>query len=440
MRKILVIAARDYSAAVKTKAFVISLLLMPIMMLGGIAAQALLHNVEDTRPKRVVIVDRTNDHEISDALVAASQRRNSKEIFDLAGRQNRPAYLLEVTPAQNQSAEEIQDRGFALSERIRSGELLGFVEIAPDVYDPKSKGDAVAYYTNQATYVAFEQWMSPIVTEAVRTHRAKSAGLAPEVVRQLVSPVSITSKDPYRKNPITGKVEKAAPQNRIASVLAPVMMVMLMFMMVMVGATPLIQGVVEEKGMRIAEVLLGSVSPFQLMLGKLVGTVGVSLTLAAVYLGGAFWAAQRFGLADRLPPATMVFFVCFQVMAVLMFGSVFISIGAACTDARETQSMMMPVMLVLVFPMFLLGYLLQNPTSTVSRALSWFPPATPMVMSLRMGAPPGVAIWEILGAMTLMLAMTLFFVWAAGRIFRVGILMQGKGARFGEMIRWVISG
>src|SRR6185436_10081715 len=140
-------------------------------------------------------------------------------------------------------------------------------------------------------------------------------------------------------------------------------------------------------------------------------------------LGGAYWAAQRYGLADRLPPSTMVFFICFQVLAVLMFGSVFIAIGAACTDARETQSMMMPVMLVLVFPMFFLGYLLQNPTSSLTRALSWFPPATPMIMSMRMGAPPGVAVWERAGAMAMMLVTTLFFVWAAGRIFRVGILM-----------------
>ena len=102
--------------------------------------------------------------------------------------------------------------------------------------------------------------------------------------------------------------------------------------------------------------------------------------------------------------------------------------------------MMMPVMLVLVFPMFFLGYLLQNPTSSLARWLSWFPPATPMLMSLRMGVPPGVSIWEKGAAMALMLVTTLFFVWAAGRIFRVGILMQGKGARFGEMIRWVING
>ena len=81
---------------------------------------------------------------------------------------------------------------------------------------------------------------------------------------------------------------------------------MLMFMMVLVGATPLMQGVVEEKMQRIAEVLLGSIRPFGLMLGKLIGTVGVSLTLAGVYLGAGYWAAQYYGFADYLPVEVLV--------------------------------------------------------------------------------------------------------------------------------------
>ena len=112
-----------------------------------------------------------------------------------------------------------------------------------------------------------------------------------------------------------------------------------MFLVVMVGATPLIQGVIEEKMQRIAEVLLGSVSPFELMAGKLLGMLGVSLTLAAVYLGGCYAALSRFGFTEYLPPDLLAWFLVFQVLAVLMYGSLFIAVGAACTDAKESQAL-----------------------------------------------------------------------------------------------------
>ena len=120
-----------------------------------------------------------------------------------------------------------------------------------------------------------------------------------------------------------------------------------------------------------------------------------------------------------------------------MYGSLFIAVGAACTDMKETQNLMWPVMLLAMVPMFLMGSVLQEPNSVVATGVSFFPFATPMLMIMRQSVPPGVPAWQpILGVVLVMLT-TLLCVWAAGRIFRVGILMQGKGARIGEMLRWV---
>ncbi|HZY88882.1 MAG TPA: ABC transporter permease, partial [Gemmataceae bacterium] len=200
------------------------------------------------------------------------------------------------------------------------------------------------------------------------------------------------------------------------------------------------QGVVEEKMQRIAEVLLGSVRPFQLMLGKLLGMTGVSLTMAAVYLGGALWAAHRYGFAEYVPAELLVWFFVFQTLASLMYGSLFIAIGAACTDMRETQNFLWPVMLLATMPMFVIVNVLQEPSSAVSTGLSFFPFATPSLMIARQAVPPGVPWWQpALGAAGVLLT-TLLCVWAAGRVFRVGLLMQGKGARLGEVARWVFRG
>jgi ABC-2 type transport system permease protein len=208
----------------------------------------------------------------------------------------------------------------------------------------------------------------------------------------------------------------------------------------MVGATPAMQGVVEEKGQRIAEVLLGSVSPFELMAGKLLGLVGVSLTMAGVYLAGGYVVAQRYGVADMLPPALVGWFAVFLVLALLIYGSLFIAVGAAAGDVKDTQTLMLPVMVVACLPFFALGPIMQDPNGAVAVACSWFPFATPFLLVARQSVPPGVPAVQMAGGIALVLATTLGCVWAAGRIFRVGLLMQGKGAKFGDLFRWVLKG
>ena len=215
---------------------------------------------------------------------------------------------------------------------------------------------------------------------------------------------------------------------------------MLMFMVVMVGASPLVNSVLEEKMQRIAEVLLGSVPPFQLMLGKLVGTVGVSLTISTVYLAGAYFAVWYAGYASFFPTHLLWWFMLYVSLSVFMFGSLFIAVGAACSDIKESQNMLMPVMMLVVSPLFVWGAVLKAPTATFAVVVSLIPPATPMLMLLRQAIPPGVPIWQPLLGVVLVTLNTLLFVFVAGRIFRVGMLMQGKGAKIGEMLRWALRG
>jgi ABC-2 type transport system permease protein len=215
---------------------------------------------------------------------------------------------------------------------------------------------------------------------------------------------------------------------------------MLMFMVVLLTATPLMQGVVEEKMQRIAEVLLGSVRPFDLMLGKLLGMTAVSLTISAVYLGGAWWAVRRSDYAPDVSADLVAWFVAYQVLAALMYGSLFTAVGAACTDMKETQTLMWPVMVLVVVPLGLLGAVVQEPNGAVVTGLSFFPFATPMLMVARQAVPPGVPWWQPIVGIAEVLLTTLVCVWVASRIFRVGILLQGKGARLGDLARWVLRG
>ncbi len=453
MRKMLVVARREYLAAVRTKTFIISLLIMPVMMLGSIAVQWLLRDLVDTADKKFVLVDRAGRPELAARIQSDIDVYNQTKVFAKSGKeQKKPRFVLEPFSSAARSRSDIDQERFELSEKIRAGKLLGFVEILPPgarslAKENNAKSDAksaarsaavvvLRYQSNNPTYTEFARFVENSVTEKIRGDLAQKAGLTDDQAKALITPVAMETKG-LSKRDDEGKVVDATDMGRFGPVVVPMGLMMLMFMVVLMTATPLMQGVVEEKMQRIAEVLLGSVPPFPLMMGKLIGMTGVSLTIALVYLGGAYWAAHQFGFTDFLTTDLLLWFVIFQALAGLMFGSLFIAVGAACTDLKETQNLLWPIMLLATLPLFLMGNVLREPNSPVVRGISLFPFATPTLMMARLGVPPGPAWWEPVLGVAVVLATTIFCVYAAGRIFRVGILLQGKGAKIREMVKWV---
>jgi ABC-type Na+ efflux pump permease subunit len=452
MRKTLVIAVREYLAAVRTKTFIIGLLIMPLMMGGSILVQALFKNVRDTTDKHFAVIDRSGG-ELYTGIEMAVKLYNEKAIYE-RGKQVKPRFVVSKEEPRGNTPKAIEEQRLELSERVRKGELFGFLDIGPKVLTapPPDKSDkedredkseaSVRYQSNRPTFMDFSALAGQVITEMVRAKRLQDKGIKQDLpeIEKLMTPVPVDSRGLTTRDPRTGEIKDAGEGSRIAPVLVPIILLLLMFMVIMMGATPLMQGVVEEKMQRIAEVLLGSVSPFQLMMGKLLGGVAVSLTIVAVYLGGAAWAAHHYHFAEYLPASLVFWFLLFEILSSLMYGSLFIAIGAACSDMRETQNLLLPVMLLACLPMFMLGTVLQEPNGPAVVGVSFFPFATPMLMTARMAIPPGAPLWQPLVGVLVVLATTVACVYAAGRIFRVGILMQGKGARLADLVRWVIRG
>ncbi|MGB2984671.1 MAG: ABC transporter permease [Phycisphaerae bacterium] len=439
MRKVIVIAVREYQAAVKTKAFIISIVLMPVLMGGAIMMQAIMHDRVDTKDKRIAILDQSDV--LFDTIAEAARQRDETDVFRGEGAERkkvRPRFLIDKARVSSNEPAKIT---YELSERVRNGELFAFVIIGPEAVHPGDDParDRVAYYSNSPTYDDFHDWVAPRINTRVRQLRFEAFDIEPAVVNKAISWVNVTNLGLVSLDD-QGQITEAKETNRAANLLIPMGMMMLMLMVVMVSASPLMQSVLEEKMQRIAEVLLGSVTPFQLMMGKLIGIVGVSLTMATIYLVGAFFAVHRTGFGQLFPAHLVWWFVVFQIMAVLLFGSVFAAIGAAVSDMKEAQSLMTPVMVVVMVPLFLWVPVVKEPVSTFATVVSLIPPATPMLMILRQSVPPGIPLWQPLLGVVLVLATTTACVFVAGRVFRVGILMQGKGANVGEMIRWALRG
>ncbi len=442
MRKMIVVAVREYQAAVKSKAFIVSLVAMPIIWGGGIAVQMALHNKVDTKDKRIAVLDYTN--QLYDAVAVAAQARNEKEIYEGeggSGKQVKPRFLVQRVEPTSDDPAQVR---LALSERVRKddgGDILAFVIIGPEVIKPGADPAraTIDYHSNSPTYDDIQHWIDGPLNERVQLLRLQAANLDAKVVEAATKKIPVANLGLVSRDE-AGNITKAEQTNEIANIFVPMGLMMLMLMVVMVGASPLVQSVLEEKTLRIAEVLLGSVPPFQIMMGKLLGMVGVSLTIVTVYMVGAFYAIHQAGYGSFFPAHVIWWFVVFQALAVLMYGSVFIAAGAAVSDMKEAQSLITPIMVLAVAPMFVWINVVKEPSSSFALAMSLIPPATPMLMIIRQAVPPGIPMWQPALGILLVLLTTIACVFAAGRIFRVGILMQGKGAKIGEMMRWVLRG
>lgn len=447
MNKILVIACREYRAAVRTKAFIITLLAMPILMGGAIVGQLVMQKRVDVSSKNITIV--YHDERFRDALEEAVEGYNERAVFEMdengERKQTKPKFQLSFKKLGPQA-----DRSEALfeqSQAVRNQECVGFLYIGKSVLERNAleegeKEKELVYHSMNPIDDDFRRWANGVLTRKIQEIRADEVGVASDQLQKVLSPaIGVKKKDLLERDEATGEIIEAADANPLVHIFLPMALMMVVFMSVMVGATPLMQAVMEEKQARISEVLLGSVTPFQLMLGKLTGIVGVTLTTVLVYIGGAFGTLSIMGETKHFPePHVILWLVIYQTLAVLMFGALFIAIGAAVSDMREAQSAMMPVMIVAMAPMFVWFYVLKEPSSTLAVVLSLIPPATPMLMLLRLSLPPGVPAWQPLLGCVLVLLTTLFCVYAAGRIFRIGILMQGKGANLRTMMNWVFRG
>jgi ABC-2 type transport system permease protein len=323
-----------------------------------------------------------------------------------------------------------------LSERVRREELFAFVEFPKDIVSPES-GAAIKYYSDHPSYSALPDWLRTTVNGIVLNERFRQASVDRALLVQLTKQAPMEELGLVERAS-TGELKEAQEVDPARAYGVPIAAVLLMYITVMSSAPQLLNSVIEEKMSRISEVLIASVTPFQLMMGKLMGGVGISTLLAAIYIAGGLAVAQYWGgYASAVRPGMLLWFVLFLALSIFIFGSMFVAIGAACNDLKDSQNMMTPIMLLVMIPMFTFAAVLRAPDGTMATVLSLIPTAAPFLMMLRISLQPGPPAWQIAASVLLMAGTVLVVVWAAGKIFRTGLLMQGKSATLAEMLRWV---
>ena len=436
MPKALIVAQSEFVTLVRSKAFLVGLILMPVVMGTSIMLVRATKDATDMKDRTFALVDYTGV--VAEPLTAVANMYNAgtPSPMDAVLPRKGPRFIPVAIKPAGANPEELR---LDLSNRVRKQEFFAFVEVPAEILDPASSV-AIRYYSDHPSYNALPQWLRATVNAVVLNERFRRASVDRALVVRLTRQSPIDERGLFERG-TDGAIKAAEEVNLARAYGIPVAVLALMYITVMSSAPQLLNSVIEEKMSRISEVLIGSVTPFELMMGKLVGGAAASMLLSAIYMGGGLIVLQYWGggYASAVTAAIVGWFLLFLTLALFIFGSLFIAIGAACNDLKDSQNMMTPVMLLVMVPMFTAGSVLRAPDGTMATILSLVPTAAPFLMLLRICLQPGPPMWQIAVSVIIMTCTAVAVVWAAGKIFRTGLLMQGKSATLTEMLKWVTA-
>jgi ABC-type Na+ efflux pump permease subunit len=431
IEKIFRIARAEYLNSITSKAFVLGVLATPLLIGLTVLVQGVSDRAKGGDDRKVGIVDLSG--RMMSPLTEGAQQRNAREI-EKDGKKVRPAFLLEAIEAASGQSED--DLIWVLSERVRNKELFGFALIGADIFTADSP--TIRYYTNTPTYRELPNWLRQAVDEELQRERFAAAQIDQDEIRRLMRRSGVVRMELAEKAD-DGAITAKAERSEVVTTLIPSIGMFLLFMMIMTSAPTLLNSTLEEKINKISEFLVSAVSPFELMMGKLVGALLTAVTLSLTYLLALAYIAHRYDVLDLIPVSLFFWFFVFLILAMVTFGAFCLAIGAACSEIRDAQSLMVPLMIIMMIPVLLWQPVMQNPSGGFATAASLFPPATPMLMFLRMAVPPGVPWWEVALGVSGCLLFMLFAVWSAARVYRVGILSQGQAPSLAKLVKWVFS-
>ncbi len=339
------------------------------------------------------------------------------------------------------SGDAEQDRA-ALNRLVQEGKLFAYFVLG------KAPGESTAdfeYVCNNLTDTGLRSAYEAALTRLVQRDRIKAAGIAPQVAEHIQQRVTFAPK----QLDASGKTE-AVKQENVIDKWAPAGFVYFLFIAIMSITSLLLTNTVEEKSNRIIEVLLSSVSPGQLMHGKILGIAATGLTIVLTWVGfgllAATFAPALFG-ADGGPQMMKVVFTALQnggylvafvfyfLAGYLLYAAILVAIGSVCNSLKEAQNLMQPVMMMLMIPLIAMVFVTQEPNGTVAKVLSFIPLFTPFTMMNRAGGPPET--WEYVATSVLLVASIWFAFVAAGKVFRVGVLMTGNPPKLREILTWL---
>ncbi len=458
MNKILKIAIREFVATVATKAFIIGLVILPVVLLVVIVGMRAMTETAPRIEGEIAVIDPTGEvfaglYEYLQPEALAERRDDFKEkveeqlpeglelvtgtpVAEEARRQALDALLGEVPRLEVIALEAECDLEQA-KDPLRRGKAAEGGRLALVVVDH----DAVVKAEGRDTYGKYDLFVRSKLDDrlereirggmwdAIVDVRVRHAGLDREAIE------SLTRVGRVRSTTVTEEGEKQT--NEVLNALLPGAFILLLFVSVLTGGQGLMTSTIEEKSSRVVELMLSAVSPMQLMAGKILGQMCVGFVFLGVYATMGLAALMSFALLGMVDVSLVFYLVIFYFIAYFVIASLMGSVGAAVNEPREAQGLMGPIMMMLMIPWVLWMPISRNPDSTFALVTSFLPPISPFVMLVRMSSTSPPPWWQVWISIAIGAAAAYGAVWFAAKVFRIGLLMYGKPPNFRTLIRWV---
>jgi ABC-2 type transport system permease protein len=431
MRNVWIIAEREYFERVRTRGFLITTVMIPLIMCAFVAGSMFLGS-KGVSDIRIAVVSsdtqlaldlqdelrRQQDQQAAEADQAKSDKAQPKQALN-----QKPQIVVDaIDPGPGTRAE--------MDHSLESGDIDGYLWITPAsapggrptfTFTPRSNVGASLQNTLASA-------LSKVLIREQLSHR----GVVAADADTMLQPVQIVAEH-EKKN-----------EDNDSAVISVSVLFFVMYLVIMLYGMNVARSIIEEKTSRIFEVLLATIRPEAMMAGKIIGVGSVGLTQVGIWLGAALALAgatvalhvggDSFHIS--LTVAQVIFFFIYFILGYLFYASIAAALGAMTNSEQELQQLNMFLVMPLLFCFVMLGTLVSTPDSTLARVLALMPPFTPLLMYFRvsLGHP---AVWEVALSLVLTSASICGIIWITSRIYRIGVLMYGKRPSIAEMFRWL---
>lgn len=425
MSKIWIVLKSEFLRRVQSKWFIISTILAPVLLIAVAVIPGVLAVVASEGDDRTIaVVDETN---------LLFSRLSSNE--------------------ESNHFVEVNEPVDSLRAAIKNGHYDGYLVLPQEILNGQG---TVTYYSVEGGGLSLRRRIEQAVNQVIEEYRLAEKNVDPEILQILESRV------PVRMVKITEAGETA--DSAVAYTLVGYIMGFFIYMAMFIYGAFVMHGVMEEKTTRVVEIMVSSVRPFDLMMGKVLGIGAMGLVQMILWslliLAGLTFAGTIVSLfvdpaslnlpenasqeeiltaidfsAPGISPMLFVWFVLFFLGGYLLYASLFAAIGSAVEQQSDAQSLTLPVTMLIIVPIIFMSFLIESPNSTLSIILSMIPFFSPILMVVRV-AITDVPLWQSGLAFVLLVATFIGAIWISARIYRVGILMYGKKPGFRDLARW----
>ncbi len=451
MSKISLVIEREFMSRVKKKSFIIMTFLSPILFAALMVGPALLANIETTEVRTVAVID------------------DSKQFKDIIPETD----YIKFKYLENTSVEEMQ-KGFKESGYYALLHIKSNITTLPDSLVNATGG--VMLYSNKQPSIDVTSHISSSIEKELETKKLKSYNI--ENLDAILKNVKTDIKVKTIKWTESGEAKESSTEITMG---VAYVMSFLVYMMIFIFGTQVMRGVIEEKTNRIVEVIVSSVKPFQLMMGKIIGIAMVSivqiiawvfLTFALVSIGSQFLSkdtvkpkaeisqqvssnmgdqdiqkaaemAQNQGAKNEILtalgnlnfPLLIGGFIFYFIGGFLLYAAMFAAVGSAVDNETDTQQMVLPITIPLILAILVMVSGIKSPDGPLAFWFSMIPFTSPIIMLTRL--PFGVPDWQLATSAILLVATFILMTWLAGKVYRTGILLYGKKYTWAEMWKWI---